>query len=337
MCSNVTVRYALLLAVYVAYVIVGAALFSLIERPKEEELRTDLNIAIDKFLVDHRQCVTDHELAVLLKLVIDVENRGVSATQRNNSMATNWNIGQSIFFAASVITTIGYGNVTPLSDGGKAFCIGYAFIGVILTAVVFDATVLRLMRPTSMLLSLLSRCILRLRCRPRSGGSRPSSFRISLLRLSILFLLLFLLFFVIPSAILDALEKDWTFFDAFYYCFISLTTIGLGDYVPADDLHLSQYQTVYKICVTVYLYLGLIFVLLAVTSVYQVPELNFHEYFSTVTYSTAKEEEEEDDARKDEEVVEDERQYLQPLTPSTARRCYSAARNSLTITVGNEY
>ena len=139
--------------------------------------------------------------------------------------------------------------MTPLSEGGKAFCIGYAFIGLILTAILFDATVLWLLKPTSIFLKLVSRCIMRLRCRP-SSADPPSPFLVDLLRLSILFLLVFLVLFVIPSAILDALEKDWTFFDAFYYCFISLTTIGLGDYVPADDVHLGQYQTIYKIGVT---------------------------------------------------------------------------------------
>lgn len=61
---NVTVRFVLLLSVYVAYVIIGAMLFSLIERPKEQELRMDLNTAIEKFLVDHRHCLTGKTTAL---------------------------------------------------------------------------------------------------------------------------------------------------------------------------------------------------------------------------------------------------------------------------------
>ena len=91
-------------------------------------------------------------------------------------------------------------------------------------------------------------------------------------------LVVLLLFLVVPAIILDLLEPVWSWFDSFYYCFISLTTVGLGDFIPGDDPE-QKARSVYKTFVTVYLILGLVGVMTLVSIVTTSPEFDLTSWF----------------------------------------------------------
>jgi len=43
-----------------------------------------------------------------------------------------WSFLDSFYFSVMTLTTVGYGDLTPVTDIGKLFTIGYVFVGLIL-------------------------------------------------------------------------------------------------------------------------------------------------------------------------------------------------------------
>ncbi|XP_063115739.1 potassium channel subfamily K member 1 isoform X1 [Cavia porcellus] len=155
----------------------------------------------------------------------------------------------------------GYGHTVPLSDGGKAFCIIYSVIGIpftllFLTAVVQRITVHVTRRPV-------------LYFHIRWGFSKQM---VAIVHAVVLGFVTVSCFFFIPAAVFSVLEDDWNFLESFYFCFISLSTIGLGDYVPGEGYN-QKFRELYKIGITCYLLLGLIAMLVVLETFCELHEL----------------------------------------------------------------
>lgn len=129
--------------------------------------------------------------------------------------------------------------MTPLSRSGKVFCVIYAMVGIPMTLVLLSALVERLLVPTIWLLRWLNSHL----------GRLYQPFNIRLLHLLIVVFVLVAVFLLLPAAVFAYIEPDWDYLDSFYYCFISLTTIGLGDYIPGDSPNQPN-RGVYKIAIT---------------------------------------------------------------------------------------
>ncbi|CAL8304735.1 unnamed protein product [Lota lota] len=254
--------FSLLFAGYVLYLLVGAGIFSAIELPYEERLRQDLRQVRQLFL-NENTCVSDARLEELLTRALEASNYGVSVLG-NNTEPNNWDFVSALFFTSTVLTTTGYGHTVPLSDEGKAFCVVYSMVGIPVTLLFLSAVVQRIMVVVS------RRPVSYLHRRWATPRARLAAAHACCLAA---FTAVFLLF--VPAGIFVAVEKDWSFLEALYFCFISLSTIGLGDYVPGenDKAGVHAHGQLYRLAITVYLLLGLVCVLVVLETCCELPQL----------------------------------------------------------------
>ncbi|KAM7381434.1 hypothetical protein PAMA_012324 [Pampus argenteus] len=254
-------NFALLVTGYILYLVIGAGIFSAIELPYEQQLRQELKAARQDFL-SNNTCVSDAHLDELLARALEASNYGVSVL--GNDTDRNWDFVSSLFFTSTVLTTTGYGHTVPLSDEGKAFCIFYSLFGIPVTLFFLSVAVQRIMLLVSQ--------------RPVSYFHRrwamPKS-KLAAIHATCLSIVMTLLLLIIPAWIFISLEKDWNYLESLYFCFISLTTIGLGDYVPGEthSKESTPHPQLYRLAITAYLLLGLVCVLVVLETCCELPQM----------------------------------------------------------------
>lgn len=292
-------RLAMLISFYIFYLFVGALVFNALESPHERSQVNALNDYVRAFQRQHDACMSDKELTQFVRLVSAANDKGVPAIG-SVSKDPNWSIGQSIFFAGTVLTTIGYGDVTVQTPLGKVFCILFALAGIPFTLLLLAAILERLMKFTSeQLLPLYGKCIqlipapvtangIRLfgqsrRRKEEADGAKETNLdglSVEATRTSFAVVsacLVGVVFFLVPALVYARIE-GWSFLNAFYYCFISLSTVGLGDFVPGDRVD-QTHRRLYKVVSTIYLMCGVMVMVWLIQVFGKTAEFNLYKYF----------------------------------------------------------
>ena len=172
----------------------------------------------------------------------------------------------------------GYGHVTPATIGGRAFSIIYSLVGIPLTLLVIrdlsNIITNCVHKTTIKLLIFFDRHENSSNNRSSNSGTSNhimlrqlsqnitspllNNYATSVKVLSIIVLFLLVVIFLLVSALMRVYAEGWTFFEGFYFWYITLTTIGFGDYVPYDGKKPpSDFLVVIYYFGTFYLLLGL--------------------------------------------------------------------------------
>ncbi|XP_038160867.1 potassium channel subfamily K member 10b isoform X1 [Cyprinodon tularosa] len=232
--------------VVVLYLVAGALAFKALEQPFESNQKTSITLEKASFL-DRHPCVTASELDAIIKHAIDAVSAGVRPIGETNN-SSYWDTGSAFFFAGTVITTIGYGNIAPSTEGGKIFCILYAIFGIPLFGFLLAGV-------GDQLGTIFVKSILRVEKIFRQKHKQISQTKIRVTS-AILFILAGCIVFVtIPAVIFKHIE-GWTTLEAIYFVVITLTTVGIGDYVAGGNRTI-EYMTWYKPLVWFWILVGL--------------------------------------------------------------------------------
>ncbi|XP_068435825.1 potassium channel subfamily K member 17 [Clinocottus analis] len=247
-------------AIYVAYVLIGGVVFWKLEGDLGQK---DISLLLQnkKKLLTRYTCLNQEGLEAVAQVVQDASKAGLSL-KGNYTSDGFWKFTSSAVFAATVVTTIGYGNMSPSSTAAQIFCVFFAVFGIPLNMVVLNRVgkyMLAIERNISDFLEVRTR---RRRC---------TRFFVHLVS----YLCGVVLFFVMPMIVFK-LQEGWTFSQAIYYCFITLSTIGFGDFV-ADSNPDKVYPEWYSVLMASWIFFGLAWLSLLINHSIDILErLNTH-------------------------------------------------------------
>ncbi|XP_031146365.1 potassium channel, subfamily K, member 7 [Sander lucioperca] len=251
--------FACLLLCYLLFILLGAVVFTAVERPLEKQLRAEMEDVHGSFLQEN-PCVQPGRLSQLLEKALAAHQNDV-AVLKVEAEDTRYDFTSSLYFVIVTLTTMGSDSYTPKSDEAKLFCIFYCALGIPLT--LFLLTLL-----SDLLLPVVTHAPVH-HLHTYWGWSYS---RAAMLNAALLSVLVLSLLFLLPALLVCLLEPDWSFLDALFFCFVILSTVGQGGNSLGRTWGPAAKETL-QLLTTCYLLVGLVVIITLRDTVLQVPRI----------------------------------------------------------------
>jgi hypothetical protein len=180
------------------YLVVGAAIFDKLESKEENIRHANLTARINLFKQQHN--ISDQDFRNITRTVeLNIQYR-----------KKQWKFIGSFYYATLVLALIGYGHAIPNTEAGRAVTIGYALIGIPMWLIMIQSVGERL--------NALIRFVLKHIKRKFQKRREPQVTAMELLTCEVLLTILT----IATGSYVFKKYEDWRYFDAFYYCLVTL-------------------------------------------------------------------------------------------------------------------
>ncbi|KAJ8675118.1 hypothetical protein QAD02_010904 [Eretmocerus hayati] len=227
------VRTLSLIVCTFTYLLVGAAIFDVLESDTEKRRKEALD-AVEKMVI-RKYNISEDDFKIMETVVLKTEP---------HKAGQQWKFAGAFYYATTVLTTIGYGHSTPNTISGKLFTMFYAIVGIPLGLVMFQSIGERLNKFSSVVIRNVKKL---LNCKDIQASEINLICVVT--TLSILT--------IAGGAAAFSRYEGWSYFDSVYYCFITLTTIGFGDMVALQKDNALGNKPEYVVFALVFILFGL--------------------------------------------------------------------------------
>ncbi|PIC15371.1 hypothetical protein B9Z55_022374 [Caenorhabditis nigoni] len=247
-------QYVMLALVILGYACIGGYMFQALEHDQQQldlEMEQQVKVAESTLLAENLMdyikkwnCGQSNEKKCLELIMKAFVERTEKVEKSIRGDGWRWDFWNSVFFSATIFTTIGYGNLTCKTNIGRIATIIYGLIGIPLMLFVLkvfgEFSIGRVKKISLFLKWCMKKCYRRSLKRSNTIESVASDEMTDNGRddteeeegITVKWALFIVFSFMVICSFIVSFWEKWDFLTAFYFFFVSLSTIGFGDVIP---------------------------------------------------------------------------------------------------------
>lgn len=233
-------QWLVLLMLFLTYLLLGASMFYHIESRYEidklNETRKERN-EINELLRKHYVPSIGNDQNEIFEKLTEYCGKSVHHYREGEIEHHQWDFYNSFYFAYTVVSTIGYGNLAPTRMLSRILMIFYGLVGIPMNGILL-----------TQLGEFFSQVFVKAHQKYKSykhgqsssdySSKKPTPFetrKVGLAAQILMYLTPGFVMFIFFPAFLFSYYEGWSYDQSVYYAFVTLTTIGFGDLVAGQD------------------------------------------------------------------------------------------------------